>query len=186
MKFVVVPATALVVLIAGASASGQNSAPGESSAGMPELLQAQGAQDRRAFDIPAQPLGGALNAFGRQSGLQVTVNSSVAAGVQSQAVSGTMSSAEALNQLLAGTGIAGRFTGNRTVVLTKPSSGVAPGAVQLDPVQVQGYPVPPQATIDNLPPPYAGGQVATGASSACSATARDGHAVQPDRATRPS
>ena len=37
------------------------------------------------------------------------------------------------------------------------------GAVQLDPVQVQGmFPVPSQATIDNLPPPYAGGQVATG------------------------
>jgi iron complex outermembrane receptor protein len=29
-------------------------------------------------------------------------------------------------------------------------------------VQVQGYPVPSQAMIDNLPPPYAGGQVATG------------------------
>ena len=30
-------------------------------------------------------------------------------------------------------------------------------------MQVQGqFPVPSQATIDNLPPPYAGGQVATG------------------------
>ena len=82
-----------------------------------------------------------------------------------------MTSVEALNQLLAGTGITGRFTGNRTVVLSKPASGVAPGAVQLDPVQVQGYPVPPQATIDNLPPPYAGGQGRRALSSASSAIA---------------
>ena len=38
----------------------------------------------------------------------------------------------------------------------------APGVVPLDPVRVQGG-VPAQALIDNLPPPYAGGQVAKGA-----------------------
>ena len=164
MRIVVASATALATLVTAASASGQElgAGPENSAGGKAELLEAQGAQDRRTFDIPAQPLSGALNAFGRQSGLQVTIDSSLAAGVQSQAVSGSMTSAEALNRLLGGTGITGRFTGNRTVVLTKPSSGVAPGAVQLDPVQVQGFPVPPQATIDNLPPPYAGGQVATG------------------------
>jgi iron complex outermembrane receptor protein len=36
------------------------------------------------------------------------------------------------------------------------------GAIHLDPVQVQGYPVPTQAMVDNVMPPYAGGQVATG------------------------
>ena len=34
--------------------------------------------------------------------------------------------------------------------------------MQLDPVRVQGNPVPPQAMIDNPPPAYAGGQVARG------------------------
>jgi iron complex outermembrane recepter protein len=164
MKFAVAPAMAFVVFVAAASASGQEAgvARENSPGGRTELLEAQGAQDQRAFDIPAQPLGGALNAFGRQSGLQVTVDSSLAAGVQSQAVAGTMTSAEALDRLLAGTGIAGRFTGNRTVVLTKPSSGVAPGVMQLDPVQVQANVVPQQAIIDNVPAPYAGGQVASG------------------------
>jgi len=153
MKRVLASAVAVALFSSATSAQEQ---------GNPSSLQAQeGEQARREFVIPAQPLGGALNAFGRQSGFQITIDSAIAAGVQSPGVSGTMTAAEALNRLLAGTGIVGRFSGSRTVVLTRPSSS-APGALQLDPVQVQGYPVPTQAMIDNLPPPYAGGQVATG------------------------
>ena len=154
MKPMVASAVALAMVAVSASASAQDQRT-------PAPLQAQeGEQTRREFQIPAQPLSGALNAFGRQSDLQVTIDSSIAAGIQSPGVSGSMTPAEALARLLAGTGIVGRFAGNRTVVLTRPSDGA--GAVQLDPVQVQGYPVPPQAMIDNLPPAYAGGQVATG------------------------
>jgi len=148
-------ASAMIVAVFASAASAQHQ-------DTPAPLQAQEEQARREFQIPAQPLSSALNAFGRQAGLQVTIDSSVAAGVQSPGVSGTMTPAEALNQLLAGTGIVSRFSGNRTVLLTRPSGGAAPGAIQLDPVQVQGYPVPPQAMIDNVMPPYAGGQVATG------------------------
>ncbi|RKH75062.1 Plug domain-containing protein, partial [Corallococcus praedator] len=54
-----------------------------------------------------------------------------------------------------------RLTGGNTAMLQRVSA-TAPGARQLDPVQVQGNAVPPQATIDNLPPAYAGEQVATG------------------------
>ncbi len=73
-----------------------------------------------------------------------------------------MTPEQALARLLAGTGLVFSISGGTTVTLQKPGAGVAPGAIQLDPVQVQGYPVPPQAMIDNIPPPYAGGQVATG------------------------
>lgn len=117
----------------------------------------------RAFDIPTQSLGTAITAFGRQAGIQVTVDASISRGVQTQGVAGTMTASQAINQLLAGTGIVAQFTSDRDVVLTKPQSGqLPPGVMQLDPVQVQGYPVPPQATIDNLPPAYAGGLVGTG------------------------
>jgi iron complex outermembrane receptor protein len=117
----------------------------------------------RTFNIPAQSLGTAITAFGRQAGIQVTVDASISRGVQTQGVAGTMTASQALNQLLAGTGIVAQFTSDRDVMLTKPQSGqLPPGVMQLDPVQVQGYPVPPQAMIDNIPPPYAGGQVATG------------------------
>jgi iron complex outermembrane receptor protein len=116
---------------------------------------------QRAFDIAAQPLATALNAFGRQAGLQVSIEASIARGVQSPAVSGTMTPEQALRLLLTGTGIQARFTTDGGVLLTRPVSDSS-GALQLDPVQVQGNVVPPQAIIDNIPPPYAGGQVARG------------------------
>jgi iron complex outermembrane recepter protein len=124
--------------------------------------QSQEAQAGRtvAFDIPAQPLPQALTAFGRQSGLQVAFDPAAAAGKTSVALRGTLATEQALRTLLGGTGLSYQFTsaGAVTVSGTAGSSG----AIQLDPVQVQANPVPQQAMIDNLPPPYAGGQVATG------------------------
>ncbi|MPZ34334.1 MAG: TonB-dependent receptor plug domain-containing protein [Rhodospirillales bacterium] len=124
----------------------------------PEIRAAQ-SDDRRTFSVPAGPLANALTIFGRQAGLQVSVDPAIVQGISSPGVSGTLSIALALARLLAGTGLAHRIVGN-TVTLQKP--GASSGVMQLDPVQVQGYPVPAQAMIDNLPPPYAGGQVATG------------------------
>jgi iron complex outermembrane receptor protein len=150
-----------VFALAASAVADDRQIPGSSL----DRLQAQTGSDRerRTFDIPAQPLASALNAFGRQAGLQVTIDTALTTGVQAHAVSGTMTAADALGRLLAGTGIVSRFSGNRTVVLSKPQIGGSSGALQLDPVQVQGvFPVPAQAMIDNLPPPYAGGQVATG------------------------
>lgn len=113
-----------------------------------------------AFSIPAQALSDALASFGRQSGMQVSIDGETARGVVSPGVSGTMTAEQALTRLLAGTGITYRLTGGNTALLQRVSA--VPGALQLDPVQVQGAVVPPQAMIDNIPPPYAGGQVATG------------------------
>jgi iron complex outermembrane receptor protein len=113
------------------------------------------------FNIPAQNLGTALTAFGRQSGIQVLVDSASVSGKTSAPVSGAMTAGEALQQLLGGTGVPYRFT-SPTAVTVGSGGPAASDALQLDPVQVQGYPVPAQAMIDNAPPPYAGGQVATG------------------------
>jgi len=54
------------------------------------------------FDVPAQPLRTALSAFGRQAGLQVTVDAAATAGVQARAVSGELTPSEALSKLIAG------------------------------------------------------------------------------------
>jgi iron complex outermembrane receptor protein len=113
-----------------------------------------------AFDIPAQPLAQALTAFGRQSGLQVAFDPAAAAGKTSVALSGLMATEQALRVLLGGTGLSYQFTSAGAVTISGAASGA--GGVLLDPVQVQGYAVPAQAMIDNVPPPYAGGQVATG------------------------
>ncbi len=102
--------------------------------GAAQAVEAQSAV--KAYNIPAQPLGSALNDFGRQSGLQVSVDAAATQGVQSRAVAGRLSAAEALNQLLAGTGIAAQFTAGNAVVLSKPV--VSGDAVTLDPLQVDG------------------------------------------------
>jgi iron complex outermembrane receptor protein len=100
------------------------------------LVQGGPADERKDFDIPAQSLAGALNAFGRQAGLQVTVDAATTNGAQSQPVSGSYTANEALGQLLRGTGVTWRFAGDRTVVLQKAEAKT--GVLTLDPVRVEG------------------------------------------------
>ena len=117
----------------------------------------------RTFNIPAQPLASALNALGRQSGLQVTLASSTSQGVTSRPVNGRFTPQQALAQMLEGTGIPFRITSDRTAVVGRPATvdgGAQPaGAIELDPINVQGS--NPNSTM-TLMPAYAGGQVATG------------------------
>jgi len=119
------------------------------------------ADQPRSFAIPPQPLSSALERFADQAGISFAYRTGDLSSVSSPGVSGTLTPREALARLLAGTGVTFAFTGTNTVTLARADAGA--GAVQLDAVRVQGYPVPPQATIDNLPAPYAGGQVAKGA-----------------------
>lgn len=75
--------------------------PGQALAADAQVLQ-----QVHAFDIPTQNLAGALIAFGQQSGLQVTIDSSLLSGLQSIAISGQFSSETALSRLLQNSGIA--------------------------------------------------------------------------------
>ena len=122
----------------------------------PELAQRQA-----TFSIPPQPLADAITSFGRQSGMQVSVDGDLARGIASPGVSGSMTPEQALSRLLAGTGITYRMTGGNTALLVRVSDSQG-GAMQLDPVRVQAALPPPTATIGNLPPVAPGGQVATG------------------------
>ncbi|OCP18338.1 MULTISPECIES: TonB-dependent receptor [unclassified Ensifer] len=98
----------------------------------------------RSFNLPAQPLADALNAFGRQSGLQVTLAASVSRGVMSKAVVGSYAPEEALARLLSGTGIEYRISGGRTAVIGTGAAGggaavmPADGSTALDPISVFG------------------------------------------------
>lgn len=113
----------------------------------------------RSFAIPAQPLASALDRFADQTGISFAYRTGDISTIRSPGVSGMLAPREALQQLLVGTGVSFAFTGANTVTITRaPDAGS--GAMQLDAVQVQG--LNQQSTIDNLPPPYAGGQVATG------------------------
>lgn len=75
----------------------------------------------RTYAIPAQPMAAALNSFGRQSGLQISLAAEAARGVTSQPVKGSLTVDQALSQLLAGTGISYRI-GNGVVVVGTISS----------------------------------------------------------------
>jgi len=118
----------------------------------------ENAPTTRAFDIPAQSLADGLTQFGQQSGWQVSVGADLIRGLSTQGVNGTMPPAEALQRLLAGTGFT-YVLSNGTVTLQKlPASGPSNGdAVQLPPIVVTGQ------HANDLPPTYAGGQVARGA-----------------------
>lgn len=83
---------------------------------------APGAQASR-YDIPAQPLAGAVQQWGRVAGTQVYVNDADARQATSRSLAGAYTAEAALQQLLAGTGLAARKTADNAIVIEK-----APGA----------------------------------------------------------
>ena len=71
----------------------------------------------RRFDIPAGPLADAVPVFERLAGVHLTLALPSIGSVQSPGVSGTFTTAQALNELLKGTGVRARFTATGTAVL---------------------------------------------------------------------
>ncbi|MEQ9557396.1 MAG: TonB-dependent receptor [Rhodospirillales bacterium] len=143
-------AGALVIMLPGAVGA----APAPET-----VLQAQSAE-ARAYDIPAGSLAAALNRFADESGLQLVYDAVLTTGLQAKGIQGTYTSEQALRLLLAGTGIAFEFKSDRTVVLERPDASGQ--RITLGTVSVEGRAVSGLAEIGNLPPAYAGGQVAAG------------------------
>ncbi len=94
------------------------------------------------FNIPAKPLAAAIADVGAISSWRIAYGFSLPAGSRSAALSGTMSAPEAIDRLLAGTGIGYRVAGNQSIVLTDPrqpaAAAGAGGATVLAPILVQG------------------------------------------------
>ncbi|MET1027833.1 MAG: TonB-dependent receptor [Dongiaceae bacterium] len=157
MRIAILLATGTV--LGAALETGIGAAPAAAQDHQPTVAQADAPQTQ--FDIKPQSLTGALVAFSGATGVQFFFDSNVARNLQSPGVSGRMTAAEALPKLLAGTGMTYRFTNATTVTLERLETGQ--GNLNLAPVQVEGLGAAPStALLDNLPPPYAGGQVATG------------------------
>jgi outer membrane receptor protein involved in Fe transport len=94
------------------------------SLAMPGAVWAQ--PERQAdFDIPAQPLADALAAFSKQAGVQLSHDGVDLAGRRSAAVSGHHTVDEALELLLAGSGLAYRRTGADAVAVVMPAATAA-------------------------------------------------------------
>jgi iron complex outermembrane receptor protein len=74
------------------------------------------------FNIPAQPLGLALNELARQTHLQMSFPAAQVAGKQATAVVGSLTVRQALDRLLAGHGLVASLDGSAVVVLPAPTS----------------------------------------------------------------
>ncbi|MCW2389647.1 outer membrane receptor for ferric coprogen and ferric-rhodotorulic acid [Sphingobium sp. B11D3B] len=100
-------------------------------------VMAQTSAAARPFDIAAQSLPDALILFGRQAGIEVTAQSLHTRGRATQGVKGAFAPADALSQLLAGTGLTFRWQSARAVIV-EPALQAAEDAIQLGPVRVEG------------------------------------------------
>ena len=89
------------------------------------------AQQQHHFDIPSQALDTALLRFAEQAGLQVSVDSQLLRTRHSPALHGRYSVAQALQQLLAGSGLSWRVIADNALLVQAPASEQA-GKVQLD------------------------------------------------------
>lgn len=128
----------LLAVLMGSTCLAIASLPGTALGQAPAAAAAQQVN----FSIPAQPLAGALSAFSRTTGWEVGYSSEIVRSKTSQALSGAMTPAHALERLLAGSGIRIRFTGPTTAALVDPLlsavGGSADGAILLDTLDVQG------------------------------------------------
>ncbi|UDF32517.1 UNVERIFIED_ORG: TonB-dependent receptor (plasmid) [Roseateles sp. XES5] len=113
-------------------------------------LQPAAAQEKTArvgtmaFDIPAQSLASALNTFGRQSGLQVSLAATTSHGITSKAVKGSYTPGQALAALLEGADLRHSITPEGTAIVTPKhvsplvTGSVENGATTLQQVTVEG------------------------------------------------
>jgi len=138
------------------------------AANAPVIAPAQAQQTARTvqFSIPAQPLSSAVDAFSRVTGWQVGYSSDIARSTTTRAVSGAMTPAQALQTMVAGTGVKVSITGPASAALVSGTANAGSGganvagAIALDTIDVQGA-ANPNSTM-SLPPAYAGGQIARG------------------------
>lgn len=105
-----------------------------------------GASQSLQFSIPAQSLASAVDAFSRITGWQVGYSSELARSTRTKAVSGTMSPGQALQAMLAGTGIHIRITGPMSAALVDPPTGgvdaANDGSTVLAPITIEGSQTP--------------------------------------------
>lgn len=90
-----------------------------------------------AIELPAQPLANALTELGAEAGIQVSFDPALVQGRQAPAVSGQLTVDAALQQLLTGTELTYRRSGDGTVTVIRAAAD--DGTVALDPITVGGW-----------------------------------------------
>ena len=151
----------------GALATTAESIPGPAAPRAPEN-HLDWDSDRRSFDVPAGALGPTLNILAARAGVQLVFNPESVAGRQSPGVRGEFTLRQALERVLSGSGLAATVSG--TTIYVGPGSGQGAGATAGAAQGEGGRPMPDvrvraARVRDELPVPFAGGQLARGAST---------------------
>ncbi|MGY3529987.1 MULTISPECIES: STN domain-containing protein [Bradyrhizobium] len=81
-----------------------------------------GQDEQVRFEIAAQPLASALDAYSAATGLEVFYDGALVAGQRSRSIHGVLEPKAALRELLAGSGLAARSTGTRSFTLVSSAS----------------------------------------------------------------
>lgn len=136
--------SAAIVINALPSAAIAQSAPSATTAGNTVYT----------FSIPSQPLGQALNALGKRAGMPISVDSSLVVGKTSPAVNGSMTVSQALQKVLADSGLTAEV-GKDSIVVRQAQSST--GVSTLPTVTVTGNTVNPENEIN--PPTTVGSKV---------------------------
>lgn len=97
-------------------------------------------QGKQHFNIPPQSLQSALNQFSEVSDMQMSYPATLSKGITTKGVSGDYTPQEALNKLLAGSGLVPKVTENNTVTIEKANNGstLNPNTTTLKPMTVTG------------------------------------------------
>lgn len=111
-------------------------------------LPAYAAERQARFDIPAQNLAAALQAFAGQARVQILFPYSFAAGRQSRALRGQMDGRLALERMIAGQGLAIVRYDASGITLVQREAAVAPPPPK---PAVREAPQPPVATLEDTP-----------------------------------
>lgn len=95
------------------------------------------------FNIPSQPLSAAIADLGAASGWRIVYTFALPAGSRSKALSGRMTVPEAVNQMISGSTLGYRVSGDRSIILTDPTKAAGAGngggdGTSLQPIVVQG------------------------------------------------
>ena len=111
-------ASVITILVATGAANAQ-----------PAQRAEQGTQQTQSFDIPAQPLAGAIIMLAEQADLRLIAPRALADGKEAPALKGDYTPAEALARLLEGSDLAFEITADGRLLLhRKPAKGTAPNS----------------------------------------------------------
>ncbi|WP_457470989.1 TonB-dependent siderophore receptor [Pseudomonas sp. TE21394] len=116
------------------------------------LLVAMSAEgrDKVTVDLPAAPLGEAINALAQQSSVQILFASDLGAGRQTPALKGRFTAEEALQVLLEGSGLQAQARDERTFVVVAQGATAAVPPAQSAPVEMAQMEITASRTSSSL------------------------------------